>query len=181
MPEAKNTCTSPGQPFPFSCLHRFTPQKPSLLNRGSSRRGCAAPRPHVGTGLVQGGPIRDEHPPPPCWHRTPSECGGLTREVMKSSLVSMSGVRRHARNLREVLDWRSCRTPGERQTGLSVCTEPRTAPNGICVGLYQRPQCVQVRALSTMSLWPQALERDYDFGLKGLLKHLLSRDQLGHQ
>lgn len=120
MPEAKNTCTSPGQPFPFSCLHRFTPQKPSLLNRGSSRRGCAAPCPHVGTGLVQGGPVRDERPPPPCWHRTPSECEGLTREVMKSSLVSMSGVRRHARNLREVLDWRSCRTPGERQTGLSI-------------------------------------------------------------
>ncbi len=35
----------------------------------------------------------------------------ITREVMNSSLVSMSGVSRQARNLREVLEVRSCTIP----------------------------------------------------------------------
>lgn len=36
---------------------------------------------------------------------------------MKRSLVSMSGVRRHARNFRDVLDWRSCRIPESNVEG----------------------------------------------------------------
>lgn len=35
---------------------------------------------------------------------SPAAVGELTRDVMKSSFVSMSGVRRHARNFRDVLD-----------------------------------------------------------------------------
>lgn len=49
----------------------------------------------------------------------------LTREVMKSNLVSMSGVSRQARNLRDVLDCRSCRTPGEGRTEVCACLAPR--------------------------------------------------------
>lgn len=152
MPEATNTRTSKALPF------AQTGALPSL----------PVPSASVGTGLVHRDPGRDECPPPPRWHRTPGEHEGITREVMKSSLVSMSGVRRHARNLREVLDWRSCRTPGERQRGRSVLAWPHGwhGTNGIRAGIYQHPQRAEFGALSSVSLKLQAVERDQDFGWK---------------
>lgn len=111
---------------------------------------------------------RNKCPCPLCWHRTPSKHEGVTREVMKSSLVSMSGVRRHARNLREVLDWRSCRTPGERQRGRSALTRSRGqySTNGIWAGIYQHPQQAEFGALSSISPRLQAVEKDQGFGWK---------------
>jgi len=105
-------------------------QMPEATNARTSKAlpSLLVPSASVGTGLVQREPGRDECPPPPRWHRTPGEPEGITREVMKSSLVSMSGVRRHARNLREVLDWRSCRTPGERQRGRSALARHERDP-----------------------------------------------------
>lgn len=47
----------------------------------------------------------------------------FTLEVMNSSLVSMSGVSRQARNLREVLEVRSCNIPaagqGDKRTSVT--------------------------------------------------------------
>lgn len=123
----------------------------------------------VGTGPVRRGAGRDVCPPPPgAGTGSPANMRAFTREVMKSSLVSMSGVRRHARNLREVLDWRSCRTPGERQRGRSALTRPhgRRGTNGIRAGIYQDPQRAEFGALSSVSPRLQAVERDQDFWLE---------------
>lgn len=95
--------------------------------------------------------------PGACTGTPPGEQEGITREVMKSSLVSMSGVRRHARNLREVLDWRSWRTPGERRRARSARAQPqRDAGRDLPTPAASPVQSVKLHS-------PKAVEWDQDF------------------
>lgn len=59
----------------------------------------------------------------------------FTLEVMNSSLLSMSGVRRQARNLRDVREVRSCKRPADtiKQTS-QLQTEVTSTPERVQLG-----------------------------------------------